>query len=153
MEIRSILVNFDIGAFSPALMATAATLATRFDAELVGFAGGEPSAAFLGADNGVVAAEAFEQERAAIEASLQVIEEQFKTGVPGNIRTQWRGMIVHPNRGLEGLARCADLVIVDASLAHETSTRRIDAGDLVLKLGRPLLMVGDGELKAERIVV
>jgi nucleotide-binding universal stress UspA family protein len=151
MEIRSVLVNFDISAFSPALLSTATTLATRFDAELIGFAGGEPSA--VAVTDGVVAAEVYAQERAAIEASLQTIEVLFKAGVPGSIKTQWRGMIVHPNRALEDLARCADLVVIDGSLAHQSSSRRIDPGDLVLKLGRPLLLVGGGELKAERIVV
>jgi nucleotide-binding universal stress UspA family protein len=153
MEIRSILVNFDVGTFSPALMSAASDLAARFDAELVCFAGGEPSAALLGGNGGVAAAEAYEHERAAIEASLQVIEEQFKAGMPGGIRTQWRGMIVHPNRGLDGLARCADLVVVDASLAHVSSPGRVDTGDLALKLGRPLLLAGGRKVKAERVVV
>jgi nucleotide-binding universal stress UspA family protein len=153
MEIRSILVNFDIGSFSPALLAAAASLADRFGAELVGFAGAQPSAAYLGLDNGVGAAETFAQEKTAIETSLQIIEDQFRAGVPRTIKSLWRGMIMQPNRGLQGLARCADLVVVDASLSRAANPLLVDIGDLALKLGRPLLLAGASGVKGEQIVV
>ena len=156
MTIKSILVNFDVGAFSPALLSIAVDLAERFRAELVGFAGAEPSAAsFAGIDDGIAVVEAVVQERTAIEASLQVIGEQFKASVPGSIPSHWRGMILRPNRGLVGLARSADLVVVGSVLGREAGPRFVDAGDLLLKLGRPALLAGanGGKVQGDNIVV
>jgi nucleotide-binding universal stress UspA family protein len=155
MPIHSILVNFDVGGFSPALLTTVVDLAERFDAEIVGFAGAEPFAAYVGMGNGMAAAQAYAQERTAIEASLEVIEEQFRAGVPGNVPAQWRGMIVQPNRGLQNLARGADLVIVGSRQDQEPGARFVDPGDLVLKLGRPMLLAAanGGQVRGEKIVV
>ena len=61
MAIRSILVNIDIDTSSPALLTASIDLAERFGAELVGFAGAEPSAVVAGLEGGATIGEIFAQ--------------------------------------------------------------------------------------------
>jgi nucleotide-binding universal stress UspA family protein len=64
-------------------------------------------------------------------------------------------MIVQPNLGVQNLARCADLVVVESRPDREPSARFVDPGDLVLKLGRPMLLAeaSGAALLGEKVVI
>jgi len=157
MEIRTILVNVDLDAVSPALVKCAAALAGRFGASLIGLAAAEPSPALIGVDGAVAAAEFYAQERADIEAQLQLAEAQFRAAVPAGIEVSWRGSIEAPNRSLAATARRADLIVTGSNLDNAGAgyLRRVDVGELVLGAGRPVLVASAdaAEIKAETVVI
>jgi len=115
MEIRNILVKLDLDSPSPALVGCAADLATRYGAELIGFAASEPSAMLFAADGAVVAATWHAQERTRIEEALVTAEQGFTSRIPDGIKHVWRGYVTTPNSGLAELARRSDLILVGSA--------------------------------------
>ena len=81
MEIRSILVDMGANGAAPILNA-AIDLAKRFGAEVIGFAAAEPSSNTIVVEGGAVMTTWYEQERAAIETTLQGLEAHFLSSVP-----------------------------------------------------------------------
>lgn len=157
MEIRSILVNFDVDAFSPSLVQCAGNLAKRFNAHLIAHAAAEPSPALVGVEGAVATADFYAQERADIEARLRAVEKEFRSFAPAGVEVSWRSYVEAPNRGLAATARCADLIMTGSQLGKTDRgyLRTLDVGELVLSAGRPVLVVGSGiaEIKADKIVI
>lgn len=157
MEIRTILVNLDIDAFSPALVKCAGELARRFDADLIGVSAAQPSPALVGVEGSVAVMGWYEQEREDIEKLLRSHEEQFRSLAPAGLKVDWRAFIDTPTASVASTARCADLIVTgshpgSSSMNHQ---RCLDMGELILTAGRPVLVVGTGveEIKANKIVV
>ena len=138
----------------------AADLADRFEAALVGFAGGEVmpppvTAPIFGA---AVAVEVLEAEQRRVEAGLRAAHERFRAiaGQDGR-RTGWRSFLDRPAAALAREARAADLLVVGRNgeafglERHQT----IDPGDLLMRAGRPILVVPTGVavLEARRVLV
>ncbi len=155
MEIRTILVNVDMDAFSPSLIKCAGGLAKRFGAHLIGLSAGEPSPTLVGVEGAVATAEFYAQERADIEARLNTVEGQFRKAVPAGIEASWRSYVEAPNRSLVSAARCADLIMTGSRSDKGSYLRSVDIGELMLGAGRPVLVVGADvtAIKAETIVV
>jgi len=157
MAIRTILVNFDIDAFSPTLVKCAGDLAMRFNAHLIGTSAAEPSPALVGVEGAVATVEFYEQEREDIEARLRIVEDEFRSLVPSGVDASWRAYVDSPNRSVASTARCADLIVTGSQLGSISKNylRLLDVGELVLTAGRPILAVGSGvsTIKADKIVV
>lgn len=157
MEIRTILVNIDVDAFSPALVKCAADLARRFDANLIGLSAAEPSPALVGVEGAVASADLYAQERSDIEMQLRAVEKEFRAAVPGGVEVLWRSYIEAPNRSLVSAARCADLIVTGSrpGRSEQGYSRTADVGELVLGAGRPVLVTGAdvASITAETIVV
>lgn len=157
MEIRTIMVNIDLDDFSPALVKSAVALAGRFGAGLIGLSAAEPAPALVGVEGAIATADFYAQERADIEAQLQVLEREFRAAVPAGTEVMWRSYIEAPNRSLLAAARCADLILTGSRLGKASPgyLRQVDVGELVLSAGRPVLVAGAeiAEIKAENIVV
>lgn len=156
MEIRRILVNFDLDKFSPALAATAVGLAQRFGAELVGFAAAVPSPVFAGVHGAIAAASIYAEQRLEMERQLSALQSAFTAAMPATLKTQWRQMVETPNRALTAVARSVDLVLTGPQGEQNPSPlRNLDIGTAVLGLGRPVVVVGAGtqEIKADKIVI
>lgn len=157
MQIREILVNFEIDLFSPALLSCAVDLARRFDAGLIGTSAAEPGLAGLGYEDATAVGILYEQEQQDIDSRLGEIERQFRASVPPDIPAQWRGVVGQPNAAVAGVARCADLIISGSNFGapNRGPHRSIDTGELLVKAGRPVIIAGVGlsRIEANRIVV
>ena len=157
MEIRTILVNIDLDAFSPSLVKCAAGLARRFDASLIGLSAAEPSPTLVGVEGAMATADFYAEERADIEARLHVVEKDFRAAVPAGIEVSWRSYIQAPNASILSAARCADLILVGSRLqgGDRGYLRTVDVGELVLSAGRPVLVAAanTASIKADNIVV
>lgn len=157
MEVRSILVNLDIDAFSPALVKCAADLARRFDAHLIGLAAAQPSPALVGIEGSVAMVGWYEQEREDIEKRLRSHAEQFHALVGTGPKVSWRSIIETPTRAVASSALCADLIVTGSRLGASSSNyqRVLNLGELILTAGRPVLAVGAGidHVAADKIVV
>jgi len=156
MEIRRILVNFELDRFSPALASCASALAQRFSAEVIGFSAAVPSPAFAGVHGAVAAASVYAEQRIEIETQLGAGREKFVQAMPAAIKSEWRQMVETPNRGLVEIGRAVDLVLAGSPDASPWNPlRSLNVGDALLSLGRPMLLVSPGtqEIKADRIVI
>lgn len=157
MQIREILVNIDIDAFSPALVDCAVDLARRFDADLIGISAAEPNTVGMGYEGAAAVALLYEQEQHDIANRLAELERQFKAAIPAGLNAAWQGYIDRPDIAVSRAARCADLIITGSNFGgiDKNPQRSIDTGELLVRAGRPVLIAGMGQtqIKADRIVV
>lgn len=138
----------------------AADLADRFEAALIGFAGAAamPPPVTAPIFGPAVAVEVLEAEQRRVEAGLRAAHERFRAVAERDgRRTGWRSFLDHPAAALAREARAADLLIVgrgggDFGLENH---RTVDPGDLLMRAGRPVLVVPQGvaALEARRVLV
>jgi nucleotide-binding universal stress UspA family protein len=147
---RTVLVHVDSQPDTAGRTAVAIAVAKKFDATLIGMAAGLPrlpieiyDAAF-----GTVAVgpEYTEMDRKDLEAEFGRVEDAFNAATRGaGVETGWRAIFGPPSAAIIQGAIAADLAIVgpgDRSLLGNLSAA--SAGDVVLRSGRPVLVVPDG---------
>lgn len=156
MEIRSILVNVDLGNPASPSLRYAIDLARDFDAELIGVGADQPNLAYLGVDGGGAAVDFYNAERAAIEEQLARAEEAFRGTVPGTVKSQWRGYLAQQVQSLLECASAADIIVTPSSTATSFGeTQKVGLGELVLGAGRPVLNVASpvGKEGFDKVVI
>jgi nucleotide-binding universal stress UspA family protein len=127
-----------------ARVAVAADLADRFRAHLIGVAAWAPLSLLL--------PERTAEETAPMPPHLQDMMSlldlkgrEFRAAVGGNGRSaEWRSLLDDPTEALAREARAADLVIVGSRRESDNPFLALDPGALLLKAGRPLLVVPEG---------
>jgi nucleotide-binding universal stress UspA family protein len=139
-------------------IALAVDLARRFGAMLVGMAAESPQPPPVDVYGGVAfVGEIMEAEDEQIRSDLQAARDRFATLCPTELLSEWRSAVETPVQALAREARSADLIVIgrDLSRLREGVYRSADPGDLLMRAGRPLLVVPPGAeaLRAERIVV
>jgi nucleotide-binding universal stress UspA family protein len=158
MTYASLMVHLNLGRSNQNLLKITKTLAQRFDARVIGLAGGHPSQRVY--VDGYAGSDVFAMETAEIDEFLA----QAKAGFYDEFGPESASCTTEPHRAewrstnrYEFLsefaacqARCADLVI-KASLPPESSGESVAANtaDLVLRAGRPVLLV-PGEVEDAR---
>ncbi len=148
------MVHVAVDAASDARIRLAAALADRWSSILIGVSACMlPSYPAEGAY--FVTPEFVEEERRAMAASLKRAEEGFRAIAGAGRAVEWRSEIDLPDDYFVEQARAADLVIVGRDPSPGGVTRTIDPGAVLLKAGRPVLVVPPGvdRLKAERVVI
>ncbi|TPL43238.1 universal stress protein [Mesorhizobium sp. B2-4-6] len=158
MSYRSILLNLGIDGSIEPLTRIGIDLAKRFDAKLIGFCAADaPLPVTMAPEGAAIAAEIWEQSKDEIRQRLGSIRSEFESLVAGAVKTDWRGTIENPDHAVARSSRLADLVVTTASQGASTgdSYRTADPGSLVLRAGRPILVVAHGaaDLPARKIVV
>ena len=141
MSYATIMVHVDLDDGSDALLRLGVQFARRFSASLIGVA-----AAMVPAESA----------DGAIAAALAAREATFrKLAGDAGIKHEWRAANGLPDDVIAREARAADLVIVGRAAAGASVLRAVDAGRVVLRAGRPVLVVPPGveRLAAERIVI
>lgn len=144
---------------SDARVELAAGLASRFEALLIGVAAGATSPPPVDAWGGVaVVGDLLQAEEEQLREDLRTAEERFRavTGAHG-IAVEWRAALDMPADVVAREARSADLIIVgrDRARLRAGIYRSADPGDVLMKAGRPVLVVppGANRLMADTIIV
>jgi nucleotide-binding universal stress UspA family protein len=156
MSYAALMVQLDLESSNDARLRIAGDLAERFDAKLIGIAAcasTPPSyaASFIPGD--LIAADMTH-----VRKRMAEIEERFREAVRNRVaNVEWRQSNSMPNEFVAREARAADLVIAGAKRSGEIvdPLRMLDTSDLVMEVGRPVLVVppeAEG-LRAERILV
>jgi nucleotide-binding universal stress UspA family protein len=133
----------------------AADLAGRFDAHLIGIASGAPISVILGENECVEAAAATRDVRD-MKALLDEKAQQFRAAVGTRVhRVEWRALVGPQTDVVAREARAADLLVIGNVRASRDPFRALDPGSLILKAGRPVLVVPNSvtSLPAKRIAV
>jgi nucleotide-binding universal stress UspA family protein len=153
----SIMVHVDLGSATQGRVDLASKLASRFGSRLIGVGAEEPFVAYDGAMMSVVSSHIEEDEQRRVADDLAKAEALFRARATNSIIVEWRGG-EHPTTPfLLEQARAADLVIVGRQGLDDDADWRlgVSPGDVVMGLGRPMLLVPPAvsELEASRVIV
>src|SRR6516162_10101422 len=147
----AVYVDFDPG--SDGRIRIAADWAAKFGAALIGVTGWLPGREAGGWFE-------YELERPdrvdRIMGELEKLAERFRGLVCHKVETvEWRASFHFPREVIPAEARAADLVIIGPRTVAEDAYHAFDAGEVLLKAGRPVLVVPDGVTSnaGERILI
>lgn len=154
----TIMVRLGVGHPNTKLMQVAADLAARLNADVIGIAACQLLQTIYA--DGYVSGDLIEEEREELEKEVKDAETEFRAGLENHrANLEWRSTLAFISLAdyLADQARCADLLItgVDDSRSMFDSSRHVDIGDLVMKLGRPALIVPSGmeKVSLERVLI
>jgi nucleotide-binding universal stress UspA family protein len=143
MTYATILVNLEAGRPNAHVLDVAGTIAERFQAGVIGSTACATLQVFAG--DGYIDGEIFEADRNEIARETAAAKAEFHAALAGRARiVGWRSaeLVTSLASHLANLARGADLVVTGAGTAEAfNAARQISLGDLVMQVGRPVLVV------------
>lgn len=153
----SIMVPLDLGEGAADRVELAASLAERFGSRLIGVAAEDYVLPYLGDGFSGVDAILVENAKRAAAEDIAKAETVFRQSAGRLNDIDWRCAIEAPRRFIPDQARAADIVVVarQASGDPRQGQMSLAPGDLVMDLGRPLLVVPPRvkRLPAKHVVV
>jgi nucleotide-binding universal stress UspA family protein len=153
----TLMVHLELGHSNAGLLQIAGDLAERFHAGVIGIAACQP-VQIVYAD-GYVSGELFEQDREEIDKETKEAEAEFRNAFQTRVGTlEWRSTVMFGSLSeyLAREARSADLVITGVAAGDFfDASRRVNTSDLVMRVGRPVLIVpaAADKVTLERVVV
>lgn len=155
MTYTTIMVHVDFDAATEGRVRLAAGVADRFESRLIGIAAYAPHPPFV--RGGIALAPFFTQDNLdELKVALDQQEHRFRSIVSkGSRQVEWRSALDLPTEFLAREARAADLIIIGRQHLFEDPYRSLNPGALLLRVGRPVLVVPNGldRLRADRIAV
>lgn len=159
MSYTSLLVYVEDNMDSDQRVRVAGTLATRFEARLVGVSG-----AMIGSlmpdPEGLPAVNAslLNQEKEQAACRLQTVEQRFRNAAPpGRDALEWEGSVQFPADAVFHKSATADLIVVGRHSNEMPNPlySALDPADVIMRCGRPVLVVPPeiSSLSADHIVV
>src|SRR6516162_8928319 len=154
MPFTTMMVHVDVERDSEQRVQLALALADRFQATLIGVAGLAMPPAFA-AGGLVIYRQPTEHERRAARARLDDMGERFRAQGQHLKQVEWRTALDLPYELVSREARAADLIIVGTRHTGHSVHDLIDPGAILLRAGRPVLVVPDtiAPLQLRRVVV
>jgi nucleotide-binding universal stress UspA family protein len=154
MPRMTLMVHLELGRSNAGLIAIAADLAVRLDADLIGIAVGQPLRISYG--DIYLSPAVVQDDRDQLDGDLASARAELEAAHPG---AGWRGaasfapldeVIAHHCRAADLLLTCGDR----GARAFDT-TRRVNIAALVMRIGRPVLVVPDGAdaISLDKVVV
>jgi nucleotide-binding universal stress UspA family protein len=154
MSYSTIMVPVDPDQPDEARFRLAAGLAERFEAKVIGVAAGDIQPMYFA--EGATAEEFLEKDRVALERKIADAEKVFRKAMEGHTKSvEWRGALALPADHAAREARAADLIVAAAHRGRIDPLRQVDAGELVLRAGRPVLAVppNTAQLSLKTVIV
>ena len=155
MSYAALLVFVDVDGIPEQRVRIASELAAKFNAALIGFSARAVPPPFVA--EGVIIEEVTESDVKQMQAALAKRGDWFRRTIGSDRRDiEWRSELDFPVDALVREARCADLVVIGHQIQGRYDKHRsLDPGEVLLKLGRPVLLVAPGiaTLRAEHVVV
>ena len=144
MSFATVLVYVDADGDLNGRVRLAADLAGRFQSHLIGVTAWMPRPPFV-VEGVAVDPEPTESEIRDMKSAVARRGEQFKAAVKTAAgEAEWRSALEFPTEYVARQSRAADLIVVGRDRAPYDPYRFTDAGALVLRAGRPMLMVPAG---------
>jgi nucleotide-binding universal stress UspA family protein len=153
---KAILVHVDIDdPGSLDRVAAAHRIAGECGAALIGAAAALPPATIEVISSGAatLAAGIVTGDPHELEERFKAAEIQFRQAASGDaVRLEWRTAVDFPANALASMAARADIVVTGPARPSAPSNSYLDYGDLVMKAGRPVLVMPAGAAQLEREV-
>lgn len=164
MTYSTLMVHLDLGVSNAALLQVSADLAQRHRARVIGIAAFQPMQLSYGDGGyyggvGYLSPELAEQDRSRVQTQIDAAEAQFRAALGQVADLQWRSSFSFRPLAdyLAEQASAADLLITSAhpSGALTDSSRRANISDVLMHIGRPVLIVAPdaGMPNLHRVVV
>jgi len=138
-----LMVHLEVGHANPALLRIAKDLADRCHTGVVGIAGCQPMQLLYGGE--YLTGDMIQQDRDTITSELKNTETEFRNAFWNHHeKVDWRSCVTFQPLSdyIAREARGADLLITGVTkVAAFSETRHVNAGDLVMQAGRPVLVV------------
>jgi nucleotide-binding universal stress UspA family protein len=157
MTYQTLMVHLQLGRSNAALLKVAGELAHSFRTDVIGIAAGQPTQMIYG--QGYALLDFLNQEHEKISIEIDEAEMAFRSAFKGYSRTiEWRSTITlgSPSVYIAGEACSADIILTEiAQSDFYEGPNSVNAGELVLQSGRPLLAVPvtAKKLKLEQMLV
>jgi nucleotide-binding universal stress UspA family protein len=157
MSYKALMVHLDSDDDTDGRMSLAAELATRLDAALIGISAWAPQPAFI-IDSAVIQTVPDISDLQVMEDLLKAKGARFCAIAGKTVRTvEWRSALELPTEFVVREVRSADLIIIGGTRhpVLRDPYRGIDPGAVLLRAGRPILLVPPGvtSLAGKRIAV
>nr|WP_278376092.1 universal stress protein [Brucella anthropi] len=156
MSYKPILVNIDINGPVVPILQAATGLARCHEAKLIGICSADAPMPMVGPEAAALAAETWQQMRNDIEKRFKEVHREYDRVIAGAIKPNGESL-KNPTHALVQASRSADLIVTAASDGASTGDayRVADPANVVLRAGRPLLVVADRaeHVQAKKIVV
>jgi nucleotide-binding universal stress UspA family protein len=150
----TLMVHLELGVANTGLVAIAADLAKRLDARVIGIAVGQPLRVSYG--DVYLSAETIQDDRDQLDRERADAHAELAAACPG---ADWRGGVTLAplDDFIAWHARACDLLLTGADRGARAfdTTRRVNIASLVMRIGRPVLVVpGDATaLSLDTVVV
>ncbi len=157
MSYATLLVHLEIGQSNARLLNVTGDLAERFKANVIGIAARQPVPIVYG--EGYAFGALYDQYHQDTERLIQEAQQEFRHLLAPRIaQLGWRSTMVFESIAdyLAQEARSTDLVITGGAKGHwGTPDIRVNMGDLLMRVGRPVLVVPDDveTLRLEYVVL
>ena len=157
MTYATLMVQLELGHPNAGLLRIAGDLAQRFHARVIGIATCQPMQMVYG--DGYVPGEFFEQDHNERHKEMDEAEAEFRAALQTRATAlEWRSSIRFAPlpEYVAREARAADLLITGVASGDVfDSSRAVNTGDLIMQVGRPVLLVPHSvqKLALERVVV
>jgi nucleotide-binding universal stress UspA family protein len=156
-DYSAIMVHVDLAAAASHRVGLARSLSGRFGGRLIGVAAEESLTQYDASNPVYVSSSVAEEERLRVSTDLAKAEGCFRASAGPGENVEWRSAEVNATRHLLTHARAADLVIVGRQADEDEIDWRlgVSPGDIVMGLGRPMLLVPPNvrDLEAQSVVV
>jgi nucleotide-binding universal stress UspA family protein len=152
MSLATIMVYVGLDSLPEQRISTAATLAARFNAALVGFSAQGLPEPFVA--EGVVIEETTKEDIARLTDEFDRKGTWFRK-VASRPDAEWRWALEFPTEALMSRANAADLIVIGPVRSSHIPYGLLAPGRLILNAGRPVLFVPDGvaALAANHVVI
>ena len=154
MSYSTLMVHLDLDQSNAARLQIAGDLAVRFDARLIGITAADIQPLYY--MEGTVAQDLLEKDRARLKSQMADCEAHFRQFMKARAdKIEWRSALDWPADFVARHARAADLIVTGGAAGRTDATRQINPGELVLRTGRPVLVVPPTAewLKLDSVVV
>ncbi|MGB7816331.1 MAG: universal stress protein [Methylotenera sp.] len=157
MTYQTVMVHLQLGRSNKALLKIASDFADNFHTDMIGIAAGQPTQMLYG--QGYALLDFLNQEHEKITKEIAEAEAAFQTAFKGYSRTnEWRSTVTLGSLSeyIVGEARSADIIITEiAPSDFYEGPYGVNAGELILQSGRPVLVVPvtAKKLELERMLV
>jgi len=151
------MVHLEPGHSNAGLLKIVGDLAKRFDARVIGIVACRAMQYLYG--DGYIPAELFDQDRGQLEKKIKEAEAEFRSLLQVGVKAlEWRSKIMFTplSEYIRCEVRSADLVITGVGSGEiSDASRVVNIGDLVMQVGRPVLIVpaAADQLKLEQVIV
>lgn len=141
MTYKTVMVGLALGQPNGARLEVAAQLAERFGARVIGVAAAEFSPLYF--SEGQPAQKLIDQGWAAVKSRLKDLEGEFRAAMMNRaLEVEWRCAEDFPTRFIVRQSRASDIIVVgEAARGLADPFVQINPSDLLMQVGRPLLVV------------
>jgi len=143
MTYATLMVHLELGRSNAGLLRVTSDLAERFHADVIGIAGCQSM--LTSYNDGYVPGDVVVQVRDESHQEIKEAEAEFRRALKANTGTlEWRSTVMSASLSeyIAGEARSADLVITGVNSGDILdASRLINTGELLMQVGRPVLIV------------